>query len=174
MIMSMDFFDELMTPEGLLPHVTYVIPSRSSVWPVRTSVWPLRTNDTHDQSVLIMSPKVTKFDHLCVSTSIRYYSSNGSIAGASQLILWYIQFDEPIAVKSDLFIGFLVEKKNVAISTITPVKRSKNGHVIKSFQSRSDPTKTYEVMKYDDGSHSCNCPGWVYRRSCRHIKEITP
>jgi hypothetical protein len=38
--------------------------------------------------------------------------------------------------------------------------------------SHSDPSKTYKVTLYEDGSYACSCPQWVYRRKeCKHIQE---
>lgn len=32
----------------------------------------------------------------------------------------------------------------------------------------------YETLKYDDGSLSCDCPGWTRRaiRSCKHTRAV--
>jgi hypothetical protein len=48
----------------------------------------------------------------------------------------------------------------------TPVYRWK-------FQSSSG-TGTYETLKYNDGSLSCDCPGWTRRaiRSCKHTRWV--
>lgn len=40
-------------------------------------------------------------------------------------------------------------------------------------------TTTYETLLYTDGTLSCDCPGWVYRkagraRGCRHTKDLEP
>lgn len=40
-------------------------------------------------------------------------------------------------------------------------------------------TTTYETLLYSDGTLSCNCPGWVFRkadqpRGCRHTREAEP
>ena len=43
-----------------------------------------------------------------------------------------------------------------------------------TFQSDSNPSKTYESLKYSDYSTSCNCPGWTKRsvRSCKHTRAV--
>jgi len=47
-----------------------------------------------------------------------------------------------------------------------------------TFQSDSNPSKTYETLQYDDDTTSCNCPGWCRRvavngsRSCRHTRLV--
>ena len=37
-------------------------------------------------------------------------------------------------------------------------------------------SKIYKVIKYDDGSYSCNCPSWIFKRGevrgCKHIEEV--
>lgn len=44
--------------------------------------------------------------------------------------------------------------------------------------SKSNPSVTYETLQYNDGSLSCNCPGWCKRvatdgtRSCCHVRLI--
>lgn len=46
------------------------------------------------------------------------------------------------------------------------------------FESASNPNKSYETLQYEDGSTSCNCPGWCRRvdkkgnRSCRHTRAV--
>ncbi len=41
----------------------------------------------------------------------------------------------------------------------------------------SSSNKEYETVKWDDGTYSCNCPGWTRRvkngeRTCKHIKQV--
>lgn len=38
----------------------------------------------------------------------------------------------------------------------------------------SSSDKTYETLQYDDGSLSCDCPGWTRRaqRSCKHTRAV--
>jgi len=44
--------------------------------------------------------------------------------------------------------------------------------------SSSNPNKVYETLVYQDGSVSCNCPGWTRRvapdgsRSCKHTVKV--
>ena len=39
------------------------------------------------------------------------------------------------------------------------------------FKSKSDPAIIYKV--YNTGSSwICNCPGFTFRRNCRHIREV--
>jgi predicted nucleic acid-binding Zn finger protein len=44
-------------------------------------------------------------------------------------------------------------------------------------ESESNPGKFYETVLWDDGSLSCNCPGWTRHvnadgsRNCRHIRK---
>jgi hypothetical protein len=46
-----------------------------------------------------------------------------------------------------------------------------------TFESSSS-NKTYETLKYDDGSLSCDCPGWCRRvsqdgsRTCKHVRAV--
>jgi hypothetical protein len=44
-------------------------------------------------------------------------------------------------------------------------------------QSKSDKSKVYEVIKYDDDTYTCNCPSFIFKkegqeRNCKHIDEI--
>lgn len=48
-----------------------------------------------------------------------------------------------------------------------------------TFASKSDPDKEpYQTLVYDDGTLSCDCPGWTRRRqadgsrTCRHVRAI--
>ena len=34
--------------------------------------------------------------------------------------------------------------------------------------SKSDPSVQYMVLRHHNGTLTCNCPGYLYRRSCRH------
>ena len=40
----------------------------------------------------------------------------------------------------------------------------------------SSSSKIYKVIMYDDGSFSCNCPSWIFKRGevrgCKHIEEV--
>ena len=38
--------------------------------------------------------------------------------------------------------------------------------------SNSDPNKKYLVKKHRDGSWTCDCPGYGFRRKCSHIEKI--
>lgn len=48
------------------------------------------------------------------------------------------------------------------------------------FISDSNPQKKYQALQYTDGSTSCECPGWVFRkktlpdgsRTCKHTRWI--
>lgn len=48
------------------------------------------------------------------------------------------------------------------------------------FRSETNTSKTYETLIYVDGSKSCNCPAWTFRRktsangdrTCKHIRWI--
>lgn len=46
-----------------------------------------------------------------------------------------------------------------------------------NFASKSSPGKSYETVKWEDGTYSCNCPGWTRRvkagkRFCTHIDQV--
>lgn len=36
----------------------------------------------------------------------------------------------------------------------------------------SDGKKLYRVLEYGDGTYTCSCDGFKYRKNCRHINEI--
>jgi hypothetical protein len=45
------------------------------------------------------------------------------------------------------------------------------------FRSSSNPQKLYETLQYENGSTSCNCPGWTKRcvdgvRTCTHTRSV--
>ncbi len=48
------------------------------------------------------------------------------------------------------------------------------------FSSDSSPGKTYQTLQYSDGSTSCECPGWKFKkkvtpggdRTCKHVRDI--
>lgn len=40
-------------------------------------------------------------------------------------------------------------------------------------QSETDPSKTYTVALYSDGTYGCACPVWKFRRQqCKHIQDV--
>lgn len=43
-----------------------------------------------------------------------------------------------------------------------------------TFKSDSSPGKTYETIRWSDGSTSCDCPGWTRRaiRTCKHTRYV--
>ena len=47
-----------------------------------------------------------------------------------------------------------------------------------TFRSDSNPKKFYETLLYEDGSTSCNCPGWTRQvrgngqRTCKHVRMV--
>lgn len=43
-----------------------------------------------------------------------------------------------------------------------------------TFESSSNPNKTYETQLHDGGNTSCNCPGWTKRsvRTCKHTRMV--
>lgn len=45
------------------------------------------------------------------------------------------------------------------------------------YRSKSNPNRWYEVRLNPDGSLSCNCPAWVFKkkgkpRTCRHVEDV--
>lgn len=56
---------------------------------------------------------------------------------------------------------------------------SKQIAVLYCFKSESNPDKLYQTLEYTDGSTSCECKGWVFKRksvngerSCKHTRYI--
>ena len=46
-----------------------------------------------------------------------------------------------------------------------------------TFASNSNPSKTYETILYEDGTTSCNCRGWTFKkdgqeRTCTHTRKV--
>ena len=47
-----------------------------------------------------------------------------------------------------------------------------------TFASGSTAGKTYQTLRYADGSLSCDCPGWTRRvqpdwsRTCKHVRDV--
>lgn len=71
----------------------------------------------------------------------------------------------------DFFKGLETEKSNPAqpIQTKDAEPKQAQHWTVKS---SSDPTKSYTVSLSEDGSWSCTCPHWTYRKTeCKHIKQ---
>lgn len=74
----------------------------------------------------------------------------------------------------DFFEGLETEKSN-PIRPIQPIQ-TKDAETKPAqhwtIKSSSDPTKSYTVSRNEDGSWSCTCPHWTYRKTeCKHIKQ---
>jgi hypothetical protein len=59
------------------------------------------------------------------------------------------------------------ENKNNTMNI--PVAAAPKEFIVKS---NSDPDKTYIVKQLADGSMTCDCPGFGFRRKCKHIESI--
>jgi hypothetical protein len=62
------------------------------------------------------------------------------------------------------------EYKNAWTNREKPVK--KNSFKIVTVSSNSDPTKAYKVKLYEDGRMECECKGFMFRKSCKHVDEL--
>jgi len=52
-------------------------------------------------------------------------------------------------------------------------ERKKMGVVVKSYPSKSNPGKMYNVMKSNDGtSYYCDCWNWKKNRTCKHLEDF--
>ena len=48
-----------------------------------------------------------------------------------------------------------------------------NYQLIRKFQSKRDPAAVYEVKRNTTtGAISCNCPGWIFYRKCKHAAYV--
>ena len=93
-------------------------------------------------------------------------------------------------------VGFYKDKKGTTRPITSSAKRSKPSRVVTrhipppqsrrgphgweiEFPSRSSPDTVYTATfwtedhnQFKEGDISCNCPGWRYRRTCTHVKEV--
>lgn len=84
-----------------------------------------------------------------------------------------------IPIKDGLIIGFICKIEDVYYPDVHVDTRNnkKISRVIKMI-SESNATITYEILAYEDGTYSCNCPGWTKRvdqagyRTCKHVKKV--
>ena len=76
---------------------------------------------------------------------------------------------DPLTQKTDLQIW---ANKMVAAYDRVLLEEFKNHKPIVIFRprSKSDPGVKYMVKQWPDGRLECNCPGYVYRRKCKHTK----
>ena len=76
--------------------------------------------------------------------------------------------------------GFIVEGAGTCDIDVTieateqPVPTRRAGAI--EFPS-SDGSRTYTVLTHDDGTTSCNCPGWTFKRqgqerNCKHTRQL--
>ena len=71
------------------------------------------------------------------------------------------------------------ELKEIIREVIQEFSAAAHGKKMKTwdFKSKSNPSKKYETVKWEDGTYSCNCPGWTRRvtngkRICTHVKQV--
>ncbi len=50
------------------------------------------------------------------------------------------------------------------------IREYTKSEVISRPVSKSDPSVTYMVLKHHKGNLTCTCPGYTYRRSCKHTQ----
>lgn len=77
----------------------------------------------------------------------------------------------------DFFEGLETEKSNPVQSTQLIQSKDAESKLAQhwTIKSSSDPTKSYTVSRNEDGSWSCTCPHWTYRKTeCKHIKQCKP
>lgn len=76
-------------------------------------------------------------------------------------------------ITDDSPIGFIVGPDALLNSEVKNVRMGKTVKKQYFVESETKVGKTYEVIRYDDNSLSCNCPGWKFhQRNCKHTKEI--
>ena len=39
------------------------------------------------------------------------------------------------------------------------------------YTSSRNPGKKYYIIRGDDGVVYCNCPGWRFRKDCKHLRD---
>lgn len=44
--------------------------------------------------------------------------------------------------------------------------------ILKRYESESKPGTHYYVYQFPSGNIACTCPGYGYRRKCRHVEEV--
>jgi hypothetical protein len=52
-------------------------------------------------------------------------------------------------------------------------RRREDAAMIFTFRSGSDPNRTYETLLFSDCYMSCNCKGWVFKKSCTHTGRFS-
>ena len=81
----------------------------------------------------------------------------------------FVRFNESII--EDLFrvYGFICAEHDIVPKKIYAMGKN----VERTFaMESSNGKKSYEILLYENGTLSCNCPGWRFRKECRHTKEI--
>lgn len=46
------------------------------------------------------------------------------------------------------------------------------GELVARVLSSRHPGVVYEIHRNADGEHVCNCPGFGFRRRCRHVADL--
>lgn len=91
----------------------------------------------------------------------------------------YATLESATLSKDGLVVGFICNIEDVYYPDVHVDTRNnkKIGRVIKMI-SESNNAITYEILAYEDGTYSCNCPGWTKRvdkqghRTCKHVKKV--
>ena len=42
--------------------------------------------------------------------------------------------------------------------------------ILETNYSSSNPSRTYDIIEGDDGVVYCTCPGWKFKRDCKHLR----
>jgi len=43
--------------------------------------------------------------------------------------------------------------------------------ILATNQSSSNPDVIYKIIEGNDGTIYCECPGWKFKRDCKHLKQ---
>jgi hypothetical protein len=75
-------------------------------------------------------------------------------------------FERAIAIHREMFPAFYVPRpKPIVPKFRTFSMKSKT-------QKKNGKPVVYEVRKYEDGRTVCSCPGYSFRRKCKHVETV--
>lgn len=151
-------------------------------------VWPVYTRTSESFANLWVAAQLEtvnkswKLQPGHVYDVTQYFTDWMGTTGAKQFSYSHVAYlfvalpaqDPENSVVKDAPIGFIIGPDALLKPESKHVRQGKTVQKQYFIESATKRGTTYEVIRYDDDSLSCNCPAWKFQgRNCKHVKEIS-